>query len=49
MHDRLIDEDPLEQVKFVRLFKVTVLNFHAIMMKPEMELIISAARPVGSS
>ena len=28
----------------MRLFKVTVLNFHVIMMKPEIKLIISAAR-----
>ena len=35
---------PLGQVKFVRLFKATVLNLYVIMMKPEIELIISAAR-----
>ena len=40
----LIDEDPLRQVKFVQLFKVTVLNLHVVMMKPEIKLIISAAR-----
>ena len=28
--DMLTDEDPLGQVKFVRLFKVTVLNLHEI-------------------
>ena len=38
------DEDPLGQVKFVHLFKATELNLHVIMMKPEMKLIISAAR-----
>ena len=36
----LIDEDPLGQVKFVGLFKVTVLNLHKIMRKPEIKLII---------
>ena len=40
----LIDEDPLGQVKFVRLFKVTMLNLHIIMMKPDIELIISATK-----
>ena len=35
--------DLLGQVKFVHLFKVTVLNLHAIMMKLEINLIISAA------
>ena len=35
-----MDEDPLGQVKFVHLFKVTVLNLHVIMMKPETNLII---------
>ena len=40
-HDQqLIDEDPLGQAKFVHLFKVTALNLHAIMMKPEIKLII---------
>ena len=34
----LIDEDHLGQVKFVRLFKGTVLNLHGIMMKPEIKL-----------
>ena len=43
IHDMLIDEDPLGQANFVRLFKVTVLTLHAIMMKPELKLIISAA------
>ena len=34
IHDKLIDEDPSGQlVKFVHLFKVTVLNLHVIMMK----------------
>ena len=28
-------KNPLGQVKFVRLFKITVLNLHVIMMKPE--------------
>ena len=37
-------KNPLRQVKFVRLFKVAVLNLHVIMMKPEIKLIISAAR-----
>ena len=31
IHDMLIDKDPLGQVKFVHLFKVTVLNWHVIM------------------
>ena len=31
-------------VKFVPLFKVTVLNLYVIMMKVEIKLIISAAR-----
>ena len=44
IHDMLIDEDPLGQVKFVRLFKVTVLNLCVIMMKPKIKLMISAAR-----
>ena len=44
IHVMLMDEDPLGQVKFVSLFKVTVLNLHVIMMKPEIKLIISAAR-----
>ena len=35
---------PLGQVKFVRLFKVTLLNLHVIMMKPDIKLIISAVR-----
>ena len=42
--DKLIDEDPLGQVKFVHLFKVTVLNLHVIMIKPKVNLIILAAR-----
>ena len=44
MHDMLVDEDPLEQVKFVHLFKVNVLNLHVIIMKPDIKLIISVAR-----
>ena len=36
--------NPLGQVTFVRLFKVTALNLHVIMMKPEIKPIISAAR-----
>ena len=40
----LIDEDPLGQVKFVGLFKVTVLNLHEIIMKPENKMTISTAR-----
>ena len=40
----LMDEDPLGQVKFVGLLKVTVLNLHVIMTKPDIKLIISAAR-----
>ena len=31
-HDKLIDEDPLGQVKFVHLFKATVLNLHVVMI-----------------
>ena len=38
--DMLIDEDPLGEVKFVQLFKVTVISLHAIMMKPEIKLIL---------
>ena len=34
-------KNPLGQVKFVRLFTVTVLHLHVIMMKPENKLIIS--------
>ena len=48
-HDMLINEDPLGQVKFVRLFKVTLLNLHEIMMKPEIKLIISTARLYGAN
>ena len=44
----LIDEDPLGQVKFAHLFKVTVLNLHMIMTKPETKLIILAARLYSS-
>ena len=36
-----------EQLKFVRLFKVTVLNLLVIIMKPKFKLIISAARSHG--
>ena len=43
-HEKLIDEDPLGQVKFGHLLKVTVLNLHVIMMKPETKLITLAAR-----
>ena len=46
-HDKLIDED-LGQVKFVHLFKVTVLNLHVIMIKPKVNLIISAVRLYSS-
>ena len=46
-HYKLIDED-LGQVKFVHLFKVTVLNLHVIMIKPKVNLIISAARLYSS-
>ena len=35
IYDMLIHEDPFGQVKFVRLSKVTVLNLHVIIMKPE--------------
>ena len=28
-------KNPLGQVRFVHLFKVTVLNLHVIMMKPD--------------
>ena len=52
MYDMLIDEDPLRQVKFVRLFKVTVLNLLVSIIKPEItpeiKPIISAARPYWS-
>ena len=44
LYDMLINEDPLGQLKFVPLYKVTVLNLHEIMMKPEIKLIISTAR-----
>ena len=45
IHDvLLIDEDSLEQVKFVYLFKAIVLNSHVIMMKPEIKLMNSLAR-----
>ena len=44
-HDKLINEDPLGQVKFVHLFKVTVLNLHVIMIKPKVNFIILAAKP----
>ena len=40
-------KNPLGQVKVARLFKVTVLNLHVIMMKPEIKLIISAADSTG--
>ena len=40
----VIDEDPQGKVKFVELFKITVLNLHVLMMMPEIKLIISAAR-----
>ena len=40
----LIDEDPLGHVKFVRLFKVTVLHLQVIMMKPEIKLIIFSSQ-----
>ena len=39
----LIEKDPLGQVKFVHLLKVTVLNLHLTLMKPEIQLIISEA------
>ena len=39
--DTLIDEDHLGQVKLARLFKVTVLNLHVILIKPKIKLIIS--------
>ena len=42
-HDKLIDKDPLGQVKFVHLFKVTVLHLHVIMIKPKVNLIIFTA------
>ena len=41
IHNMLIYEDPLAQVKFLHLFKVTVLNLHVIMIWQEIELIIS--------
>ena len=34
----------MRQVRSVRSFKVAVLNLHVIMMKPEIKLIILAAR-----
>ena len=38
-------KDPLGKVKFVHLFKVTVLNLHVILIKPKVNyLIILAAR-----
>ena len=40
----LIDEDPLEQVKFVRLFKGSVLNLDEIMMNPVIKLTISTTK-----
>ena len=42
MHDMLINEDLLRQVKFVHLFKVTVLNLYEIRMKPEIKLMKTA-------
>ena len=39
IYDMLIDEDPLGQVKFVRLFKVTVLNLHVVMTKSNIKVI----------
>ena len=33
----IIDEDPLRQVKFVRLFTVIAFNLHEIMMKLEIK------------
>ena len=39
-----IDQNPLEQIKLVHLFKVTGLNLHVIIMKPKIQLIFSAAR-----
>ena len=42
--DMLINEEPFGTSLYVSLFKVTVLNLHVIMMKPEIKLIISAAR-----
>ena len=38
IHNMLINEDHMGQVKFVCLFKVTVLNLHEIMMKPKIKL-----------
>ena len=38
IHNMLINEDHMGQVKFVRLFKVTALSLHEIMMKPEIKL-----------
>ena len=48
IHDIFVDENPLGQVKFVQLFKVTMLHLHVIMMRPEMKLITSAARQYWS-
>ena len=39
-----IVEEPFGTSEFVLLFKVTVLNLYVTIMKPEIKLIISAAR-----
>ena len=44
-----IDEDHLGQVKFGQLFKVTVLNLHVIMIKPEIKLIIQQLDSIGAN
>ena len=43
IHDNSIDGGLLGQLKFVRLFKITALNLHVIMMKSEMKMIILAS------
>ena len=40
IHDMPIDEDPLGKVKFIRFFKVTVLNLYVIMTRQEIKLIL---------
>ena len=44
MHNKLMDEDPLGQVKFLHVLRVFTLNFHVIIMRSEIKLIILADR-----
>ena len=44
IHDMSIFEEPFGTSLFVLLFKVTVLSLYVTIMKPEIKLIISAAR-----